>query len=566
MTLEQSTTSKFATEIFNAERNTLVKSISQYLLGFLAFGLILSCAQTPQRIELHPVYAIPRGTPEGPGLPLGVAEGLDTEKVKASTVRVAYGEGDSTMISSGFFVADDKIVTNIHVIAEADLATLHVRTDNADCTIQGVTAYDTDNDLVILQISGTGVPLVLGNSDTVSSGATVFCVGYVGYPADRFNSMETTVLSERLNGAWLRVTPNSPGGNSGGPVLNTEGEVVGINVAGNGAIGYAVESNVLKRLLGQSGAVEPLAEWQKRDTIRAFSYLGQASYAFYNADYAGAIEAIDKFFTINPTHTPIGMRYNNRGYAKTLLGHSKFDKDAPEIAQRYYQAAIQDLDKAISITSTNTPAYFKRGYAKTLLGHAEFIKGYTEVAQQHYRAAIEDFDKAIGIYPKFPSYAERGTVKVALGISEASQGYIEEAQQSYYAAIEDFNAATSYDRYDTYAYIIRGYTKICLADFEFDKGNMEDARNLYAAAIADCDSAIQFEPENPYGYHTRGVAKAKLDDYNGAVDDFDKTVSLKPDFAKAYHNRAIVKVLLAQKREAKADFKKAKELGSDIGK
>ena len=543
-----------------------MKHISQFLLGFLALGIIFSCARTPQRIELHPVYAVPRGTPEGPGLPLGVAEGLDTEKVKASTVRVAYGEGDSTMISSGFFVANDKIATNIHVVAEADLASLYVRIDNADCTIRGVTAFDTHNDLVILQISGTGVPLVLGNSDTVSSGETVFCVGYVGYPADRFNIMETTVLSERLNGVWLRVTPNSPAGNSGGPVLNTEGEVIGINVAGNGPIGYAVESNVLKRLLDQSGTVELLAEWQKRDTIRAFSYLGQASNAFYNADYSGAIEAIDKFFTINPTVTQIGMRYNNRGYAKTLLGHSKFDKNNPEVAQRYYRAGIQDLDTAISITPTNTPAYFKRGYAKTLLGHAEFIKGHTAVAQQHYRAAIEDYDKAIGIHPKFPSYAERGTVKVSLGISETNQGHTTEAQQYYDAAIEDFDKATSYDRHDTYPYIIRGYTRICLGNYESARENMEAARNLYAAAITDCDSAIKLDAENPYGYHTRGVAKAKLDDYNGAIDDFSETVDLKPDFARAYYNRAVAKVLLGQKGAAKTDFKKAKELDPDAGK
>ena len=504
----------------------------------------------------------------GPGLPFGVAEGLDTERVKASTVRVVFGEGNSTMISSGFFIANDKIVTNIHVIADADLASLHVRTDNADWTIQGVTAFDTQNDLVILQISGPGVPLVLGNSDAVSSGETVFCVGYVGYPADRFNIMETTALSERLNGAWLRVTPNSPAGNSGGPVLNTEGEVIGINVAGNGPIGYAVGSNVLKGLLDRSGTVEPLAKWQQRDTIRAFSYLGQASSAFYNADYAGAIEAIDKFYTINPMHVGISMKYSNRGYAKILLGHSKFDKEAPEVAQQYYRAGIQDLDKAISITPTNTPAYAKRGYVKVLLGRAEFTKDNSEVAQQYYRAAIEDFDKAIGIYPKFPSYAERGAVKVALGILETNRGRITKAQQYYHAAIEDFDEAILYDQYDTYAYIIRGYTKICLADFEADKGNMEGARSLYKSAITDTDteSAIQLDTENPYAYHTLGVAKAKLDDYVGAVDDFNKTVSLKPDFAKAYHNRAIVKLLLGEKREAKADFKKAEELGLDIGK
>ena len=543
-----------------------MKHISKFLLGFLALGVLLSCARTPQHIELHPVYAIPRGTPEGPGLPLGVDEGLDTEKVKASTVRVAYGEGDSTMISSGFFVADDKIVTNIHVVAAADLASLYVRVDNADCTIRGVTAFDTQNDLVILQISGTGVPLVLGNSDAVSRGETVFCVGYVGYPADRFNIMETTVLSEQLNGTWLRVTPNSPSGNSGGPVLNTEGEVIGINVAGDGPIGYAIASNALKKLLDQSGTIEPLAKWQKRDIIRAFNYLGQSSSKFYAGDYAGAMEAIDNFFTINPTFKGIDLKYGNLGYAKTLLGHAKFDKDHPEVAQRYYRAGIQDLDKAISMTPTNTPGYFKRGYAKTLLGHAEFITGHTEIAQQHYREAIEDFDKAIGIYPKFPAYAERGTVKVSLGISETGQGDIAEAQQYYDAAIDDFDEATSYDRYDTYSYIIRGYTRICLGNYESARENMEAARNLYAAAITDCDLAIKFDAENPYGYHTRGVAKAALDDYAGAVDDFDKTVNLKADFARAYYNRAVVKALLGQKREAKADFKKAKALGLDVEK
>ena len=543
-----------------------MECISKFLLTFLTLGVILSCAQTPQRIELHPVYVIPRGTPEGPGLPLGVAEGLDTEKVKASTVAVVYGEGDSTMIGSGFFVANDKIVTNIHGLADADLASLHVRTDNANYTIRGVTAFDTQNDLVILQISGTGVPLVLGNSDAVSSGETVFGVGYVGYPADRFNVMENTILPERLNGVWLRVTPNSPGGNSGGPVLNTKGEVVGITVAGSGGIGYAIGSNVLKGLLNWSGTAEPLAKWQKRDSIHAYLYLYQASSKFYTDDYAGAIEAIDKFFTINPTFTGINMRYENRGYAKAHLGRSKFDKNAPEVAQQYYRSAIQDLDKAISITAKNTPAYFKRGYTRTLLGHSEFIKGHTEAAQQYYRSAIEDFDKANSIYPKFPSYAERGTVKVSLGISETTQGHITEAQQYYYAAIEDFDKATSYDRHDTYAYIMRGYTKIRLADFESDKGNIEEARSLYKTAIIDCGAAIELDAKNPYRYHTRGVAKAKLDDYNGAIEDFDETINLKPDFARAYYNRALVKVLIGQKREAKADFKKAKELDSDIGK
>ena len=545
-----------------------MKHISRFLFGFLTLGVILSCAQTPQRIELHPVYAVPRGTPEGPGKPLGVAEGLDTEKVKASTVRVVYGEGDSTMISSGFFVAHDKIATNIHVVATADLASLRVRTDNGGCTIQGVTAFDAKNDLVILQISGTGVPFAIGNSDAVRPGETVFSIGYVGYPADRFNIMKNTVLSGRLGSVWLRVTPDIFPGNSGGPVLNAMGEVIGINVAGSGPVGYIIESNALKELLKQSGSAEPLAQWQKRDRVRAFTYLGEASDKFYAADYAGAIGAVDKFIALNRTSTGIHMQYENRGYAKTLLGQAKFDKDALGVAQRYYRAGIADLDKAIGINPEDTSAYAKRGYAKTLLGHAQFIRGHVEVTQQSYRAAIEDFDKAINTDPKFPSYAERGAVKVALGISETNRGRITEAQQYYHAAIEDFDEGILYDRYDTYAYIIRGYAKICLADFEADKGNMEDARSLYESAITDTDteSAVQLDTKNPYAYHTLGVAKAKLDDYTAAIDDFSKAISLKSDFAEAYYNRAVAKKMLGQKDAARADFEKAAQLDQDEGK
>ena len=512
------------------------------------------------------MHAVPRGTPEGPGIPLGVAEGLDTEKVKASTVRVVYGEGDSPMISSGFFVAADKIATCIHVVAEADLASLYVRTDNADYTIRGVTAFDTQNDLVILQVSSGGTPLVLGNSDAVRKGETVFSVGYVGYPVDRFNIMENTVLPGRLNGMWLRITPTTLPGNSGGPVLNTDEEVVGINVAGSGPIGYAIGSNVLEELLKQPGPIEPLAQWQQRDPIRSYTYLAQASNEFHDADYAGAIDAIDKIIALNPTATGMDMRYSNRGLAGTLLGHSKFDKDAPEVAQQYYRAAIQDLDKAISLNPEDVTAYVNRGYAKTLFGHSEFITDRTAEAHQYYRAAIKDYDEAINAEPGFPAYTERGTVKVALGLSETRQGRTTEAEQYYYAAISDFDMATSLNRHDTYAYIIRGYTRICLGDFEASRGNIEKARKQYKAAITDSDSAIKSDAKTVYGYHTRAVANAALDDYGSAIEDFDKTINFKPDFARAYYNRALVKVFLQEKGEAKADFKKAKELGLGVRK
>ena len=540
-----------------------MKRFSQFLLGFLVLGVIFSCARTPQRIELHSVYAIPRGTPLGQGIPLGVAEGLDSEKVRKSTVRVVYGEEPAKIVSSGFFVANDKIVTNIHVIAAANLTSLHVKSNDTDFTIRGVTAFDVKNDLVILHVSGEGVPLVLGNSDRVKNGETVFSVGY---PFDRFNVMKNTILPTYLKGTWFRMTPDIPPGSSGGPVLNAEGEVIGINVRGSGLSGYAIESNVLKGLLKQSGPVEALARWQGRNPIRAHAYYVQASDKFFTADYTGAIEALDKFIALNPMYVGMGMVYNNRGYAKTHYAYFGFDRGHTVAQQQHYRAAIKDFDKAISLNPADISAYANRGYAKTLLGHSKFDSGHAEEALRHYYVALEDFDEVISVNSEFPAYAERGAVRVSLGMSETNRGHTQKVQQSYYAAIDDFEKAISLDPEDTYVYIIRGYTKICLADFEIAKGDMEDAQNLYEAAIIDCDSAIELDAKNPYGYHTRGVAKAKLDDYTGAIEDFDKTINLKTDFARAYYNRALVRGLLGEKTEAKADFKKAKELDSAIEK
>ena len=544
-----------------------MKHVSKLLLGFLVFGFILSCTQTPQRLELHPIYTMSRGTPEGPGIPLSVAEGFDAEKVEVSTVRVVYGKSSSPIIGSGFFVANDKIATNIHILADADLASLHVRTANAAHAIRGVTAFDANNDLVILEITGEGVPLTLGDSDAVSSGETVFCTGYIGHPINKFNALENTVLPERLSGGWLRVTPTTLPGNSGGPVVDAEGKVIGINVAGSGStIGYAIGSNVLKELLKQVGPVEPLDQWRKRDTIRAYTYLVKASSEFYDADYAAAIDAIDKFIALIPTYANMDGKYNNRGHARTLLGHSKFEKDAAAAGQEDYRAAIQDLDKAIRLNPEDVAAYVNRGFAKTVYGHSELINGHAAAAQQYYRAAIEDYDKAINSDPAFLAYTERGAVKVSLGISATYQGQLKAAERHYYAAIADFDKATSINRKDTYAYIIRGYAKILLGDYESDNGDIADARKLYKSAIKDSDSAIASDFQTVYGYHIRGIANAALDDYGSAIEDFDKTVSLKPDFARAYYNRALVKVSLGKRSAAKADFKKAKELDSDVTK
>ena len=96
---------------------------------------------------------------------------------------------------SGFFVEPDQIVTTIDIIASAiEIAAIPAESfenafsnrgirffrrrdhsqvsEEAEYTIEGVTAYDTKNNLVLLKIAETGIPLPFGDSDTVEIGET----------------------------------------------------------------------------------------------------------------------------------------------------------------------------------------------------------------------------------------------------------------------------------------------------------------------------------------------------------------------------------------------------------
>ena len=294
-----------------------MKSIRKFLFAFFALGIIFSCARAPRKqvteisfipllnldakknIRLHALYAMPREDLLGPGIPLGVSEGLDSEKVRRSIVRLIYGEGASRIVSSGFFVTHDKIATNIHVVAAADLDSVHVRGRDTDYAIQGIIAFDARNDLVVLKVSGEGVPLILGDSEAVSSGDTIFSVGYF---IDRYNVMKNSVDFVQRNGTCFQMTSNIPPGSSGGPVLNTKGEVIGVNVAGLGLSGYAIVSNALKILLAESGTRESLGQWQKRETVRAYAYLLQGLKESHEGNYANAIEAFNKSIALNPSY------------------------------------------------------------------------------------------------------------------------------------------------------------------------------------------------------------------------------------------------------------------------
>ncbi len=156
---------------------------------------------------------------------------------------------------SGFVVATSNgksyIVTNAHVIEGATEASI-ITYDEKFHQVEKV-GTDSNMDIALLKISDDYPVLELGNSDDVQLGEKVIAIG--SPYGLQFSVTEGIVSGVHRKGsndieAYIQTdTPLNPG-NSGGPLINKQGEVIGINnfkVGGDSeGLGFALESNFLR--------------------------------------------------------------------------------------------------------------------------------------------------------------------------------------------------------------------------------------------------------------------------------------------------------------------------------
>ncbi len=163
---------------------------------------------------------------------------------------------------SGFIVTEDGyIVTNFHVIKDAKQITV-VFNDGQEYPAL-LTGSDTSTDLAVLKIEEQGLPyLSFGDSDELSIGEWVVAIGN---PFAFDSSLTVGVVSAKGRQGlglapyedYIQTDAAINPGNSGGPLLNLNGEVIGVNTAifshsgGNMGIGFAIPSKMVESVIGQ---------------------------------------------------------------------------------------------------------------------------------------------------------------------------------------------------------------------------------------------------------------------------------------------------------------------------
>lgn len=161
------------------------------------------------------------------------------------------------------------IVTNHHVVDGVD--SLRVTTREGSAYTASVVSYDRKHDLAIIKVNATRPLTVmpLGTSSDVMLGETVIAVGNAyGYEHTMTGGMVSALardveVNEKQSYRNLIQTDASINpGNSGGPLINLEGEVIGINVAiraGAQRIGFAIPIDDARQVIAQLLDIEKLS-------------------------------------------------------------------------------------------------------------------------------------------------------------------------------------------------------------------------------------------------------------------------------------------------------------------
>ena len=320
------------------------------------------------------------------------------KRVKPVVVAIATYDatGEPLMTGSGFFVEPGQVITNLHVIrgaVRADVKTLDGK--GKVYPVAGALAIDDDGDLALLKID---MPLERAKKSELAAtlpdeGEKIFVIGN---PLKLEGSVSDGIVSavrEVPNvGRIIQITAPISHGNSGSPVFNLRGEVLGvvtIKVTNGQNINLAISSARISQL--RQGRLRPLSELalkSKGDMAESLYRTGLES--LWLGNYDNAVGYFENAVNKNP----------NRADAWVQVGYCKVKQGKNQEAIRAYHQALQLRPEDAQIHNKLGDAYYYAGRLR------EAIESYTESARLQPQCAETFYNLAV-------AYLESGNPSMA---------------------------------------------------------------------------------------------------------------------------------------------------------
>lgn len=415
-------------------------------------------------------------------------------RIKPSAVAIETfdARGEKRSRGSGFFIDTDRVVTNRHVLEGAARAEVHSSTGTR-YPVKGVLAVDAEGDIAILLVEAPANlvrPLPLDRTSPQEGESVVVIGNPFGLEGSVTNGIVSAVRDIPTFGRIIQITaPISPG-SSGSPVVNMQGQVIGVatlQVTSGQSVNFAIPSERISQL--QVGPLTSLSELMvaagRNKRARAVQFFRDGLSFLSKDDCEKALPYFEKAVESDSNYPEA---WAQTGFCNEKLGR--------------HTEAIEASKRAVSLRPS-AESYFNIGLAYF------YLKQYRESAEA-YRQAIrlDPYNAADAYY--------------ALGLVYRDWGRADDEIQAYKQAIRlraDYTSA---------------YERLGSRYFKSKK---------YSEALEVFKQLANLKPADATVPNSMGETYLEMGRMNEAIEAFRQAIRLKPDFGKAYFN--LGKCLLA---------------------
>jgi S1-C subfamily serine protease len=190
-----------------------------------------------------------------------------TKKISPGVVLIKGTTNSGEILGTGFIISSDgKIATNLHVVESLKNGGVQLASGEKFDSFS-VLAFDARKDIAIIKIPGFDLPTVaLGNSNNVQVGEPVLAVGSpLGLQGTVTTGVVSSMRDDPTGGGFkvLQTDASVNPGNSGGPLVNRQAEVIGIvtyKLRGGENLNFAIPINYLRGLVDAPATAMSLDE------------------------------------------------------------------------------------------------------------------------------------------------------------------------------------------------------------------------------------------------------------------------------------------------------------------
>jgi tetratricopeptide (TPR) repeat protein len=503
-----------------------------------------------------------------------------------------------TFSGSGVVIGTQgEILTNSHVVENCESITVQFSDGNSESAV--LAARDQKNDLAVIRMNTPPASIAIFREGApIRAGDAVVALGY---PLSGLLASTTNVSVGNVSALaglgddsrYFQISAPVHPGNSGGPLLDLSGHVIGIVRSKLDAIrvarftgdlpqnvNFAIKSDLARAFLESRGisyrtarSDQQLSPADVGDIARPFTVHIECKQAALRSAAAPTTSLPTPPSAINPTSQQLSWCQGKDNPSPdqmingctTVIQSGRWtgknlsiafnDRGAAYRAKGDYDRAIADYDQAIKLDPTNANVFYNRAIAYG--------------AKAEHDRAIADYDQVIKLDPKN-----------ADAFNNRANCY--RLKADYNRAIADYDQAIKLDPRNVLAYTRRGLSYAANGDYDHAFTNYERALKLdpkyaaaygsrgaayaangdYARAFANYEQAIKLDPKNVAIYTSRGEAYRAQGDNDRAIQDYNEAMRLDPKYALAFNNRGLAYRAKAAYDRAITDLTEAIRLDS----